>query len=197
MQSLCAGLRADPGIKTKDEWWQLPAPLDITLVYVPYDQRGAKKKGATYYSNIIYFPEIGLAWVLQSSSAPLPKLSVCTGRRRGNLRFKLQRFCPGFFYTLPPRYARFFLLHPKPFFNAVYDVWHAEPLSLTRAWKPSVPSRLILGGASFSETYRTLGIAQHKMSIGIEVSICYSSGSPPPPQLSYYASLLQTPQRVH
>ena len=71
MKSLCAGLRADPGIKTKDEWWQLPAPLDITLVYVPYDQRGAKKKkGATYYSNIIYFPEIGLAWVLQSSSAP-------------------------------------------------------------------------------------------------------------------------------
>ena len=93
-----------------------------------------------------------------------------------------------------------FLLHPKPFFNAVYDVWHAELLSLTRAWKPSVPSRLILGGASFSETYRTLGIAQHKMSIGIEVSICYSSrasSGSPPPQLSYYASLLQTPQRVH
>ena len=73
----------------------------------------------------------------------------------------------------PPSSLRsFFLLHPIPFFNAVYDVWHAEPLSLTRAWKPSVPSRLILGGASFSETYRTLGIAQHKMSIGIEVSIC-------------------------
>ena len=30
--------RRGQGIKTKDEWWQLPAPLDITPC-VPYDQR--------------------------------------------------------------------------------------------------------------------------------------------------------------
>ena len=34
----CSAPRRGQGIKTKDEWWQLPAPLDITPC-VPYDQR--------------------------------------------------------------------------------------------------------------------------------------------------------------